>query len=86
MNYYVPHTGTIIRRHRIPKPPPNDDDFYTVEDLNVGVELNLYSKVFKVTGCDEFTNNFLKKLGVRIGQGESTPGDPYSGYRKAVSL
>ncbi|KAK7090027.1 EF-hand domain-containing family member C2-like isoform X2 [Littorina saxatilis] len=76
--------GTIIRRHRVPRPPPNDDDFYTVEDFNVGNELNLYSKVFKITGCDDFTHNFLKKLGVRIGQPASAPGDPYMGYRKAM--
>jgi hypothetical protein len=28
--------GTLIRRHRVPKPAPNDDKFYTVEELNVG--------------------------------------------------
>ena len=78
--------GTLIRRHRIPKPPPNDDDFYTVEDFNIGAELNMYSKVFKITECDEFTSNFLRKLGVRMPQSSSIPSDPYSSYRKAVSL
>jgi len=76
--------GTIIRRHRIPKPPPNDDDFYTVEDFNLDVEINLYSKVFKITGCDEFTQNFLTKLGVRVGNTGTGPKDPYMGYRKAM--
>jgi hypothetical protein len=69
----------------VPKPPPNDDEFYTVEDFNVGEELNLYSRVFKITNCDQFTTNFLTKLGVRIGQREQVPEDPYSGVRKAVS-
>ena len=78
--------GTLIRRHRIPKPPPNDDDFYTVEDFIIGAELNMYSKVFKITECDEFTSNFLRKLGVRMPQSSSIPSDPYSSYRKAVSL
>eukprot|EP00745_Piridium_sociabile_P001304 TRINITY_DN107989_c0_g1_i1.p1 TRINITY_DN107989_c0_g1~~TRINITY_DN107989_c0_g1_i1.p1 ORF type:complete len:748 (+),score=228.62 TRINITY_DN107989_c0_g1_i1:111-2354(+) len=76
--------GTIIRRHRIPKSPPNDDDFFTVEDFNVGIEINLYSKVFRITNCDEFTHNFLKKLGVRIGASDPKPSDPYSSYRKAI--
>ena len=53
----------MIRRHRIPKPAPQDDLFYTAEDFNIGVELSLYGKVFKITGCDQFTENFLKKLG-----------------------
>ncbi|XP_071085308.1 EF-hand domain-containing family member C2-like isoform X1 [Haliotis cracherodii] len=76
--------GTLIRRHRVPKPPPHDDVFYTVEDFNIGVELNLYSKVFKVTGCDQFTQNFLRKLGVRINGTEDIPTDPYVQHRKAM--
>lgn len=77
--------GTLIRRHRIPRPPPNDDEFYTVEDFNLNKEINLYSKVFKIVNCDEFTRNFLCKLGVRVPDAQSTaPQDPYTGYRKAM--
>ncbi|KAL4220640.1 EF-hand domain-containing member C2 [Mactra antiquata] len=76
--------GTLIRRHRIPKPPPNDDEYYTVEDFNLNKEINLYSKVFKITDCDEFTSNFLRKLGVRVPDNGKAPGDPYSNYRKAM--
>lgn len=78
--------GTLIRRHRIPKPPPHDDEYYTVEDFNLNKELNLYSKVFKIVNCDEFTRNFLKKLGVRVPQGTDVgaPNDPYTNYRKAM--
>ena len=42
-------TGTLIRRHRIPLPPPNDEEFYTVENFNVGQEITLYSRTFKIT-------------------------------------
>ncbi|CAH1781543.1 unnamed protein product [Owenia fusiformis] len=76
--------GTLIRRHRIPRPPPHDDQFYTVEDFNVGNEITLYSRTFKITGCDEFTHNFLRKLGVRTKVPESQPGDPYMTHRKAM--
>lgn len=41
--------GTLIRRHRIPLPPPNDEEFYTVENFNVGQEITLYSRTFKIT-------------------------------------
>ncbi|KAH3898436.1 hypothetical protein DPMN_022668 [Dreissena polymorpha] len=78
-------TGTLIRRHRIPKPPPHDDEYYTVEDFNINKEINLYSKVFKITNRDEFTRNFLKKLGVRMPDLVTAPSDPYTNYRKAVS-
>lgn len=40
--------GTLIRRHRVPLPPPYDDQFYTVDHFNVGKEINIYSKVFKI--------------------------------------
>ena len=77
--------GTIIRRHRITKPAPYDDEFYTVEDFNVGNEITFYGRTFKITNCDEFTQNFLRKLGVRVQCPESVPGDPYTSHRKAVS-
>ena len=51
----------------------------------MGAELNLYSKCFKITDCDEFTRNFMRKLGVRMPDSSSVPSDPYSSYRKAVS-
>ncbi|XP_064615278.1 EF-hand domain-containing family member C2-like [Liolophura sinensis] len=76
--------GTLIRRHRVSKPPPHDDEFYTVEDFNLGKEINLYSKVFKITGCDPFTQNFMRKLGVRLQGSSDVPGDPYMSYRKAM--
>lgn len=79
-------TGTLVRRHRVPKPPPHDDEYYTVEDFNVDKEISIYSKVFKITSCDEFTNNFLRKLGVRVKLPNDVPQDPYSRYRKGVSI
>lgn len=69
----------------MPRPPPNDARFYTVEDFNIGRELTLYGRVFKLTSCDEFTRNFLTKLGVRVPHPEGTPSDPYADHRKAVS-
>ena len=55
-HYFINHTvcclsltGTLIRRHRIPLPPPNDEEFYTVENFNVGQEITLYSRTFKIT-------------------------------------
>jgi len=76
--------GTLIRRHRIPKPPPHDNEYYTVEDLNMNKEICLYSKVFKITDCDDFTRNFLRKLGVRLPDSLNAPQDPYVNYRKAM--
>lgn len=76
--------GTLIRRHRIAKAAPNDDIFFTVHDFNVGTEVTLYGKVFRLIGCDEFTQNFLRKMGVKVGPPEKLPYDPYTNLRKAM--
>ncbi|VDM32033.1 unnamed protein product [Hydatigera taeniaeformis] len=76
--------GTIVRRHRIRKPPPYEDCFYTVEDFNVGIDLELYGRVYRLVACDKFTTNFLRKLGVKVNEAEPIPDDPYTMHRKSV--
>ena len=73
--------GTIIRRHRIPHPPPYDDTFHTIEDFNLQKDVEFYGKKFKLTDCDEFTRNFLTKLGVRVPVPLEAPSDPYAKIR-----
>jgi len=70
--------GTLIRRHRIPKPAPNDDKFHTVSDLNVGREVTLYGRTFLLTSCDDFTTDFLGKLGIRVGGFLDAPVDRHT--------
>ncbi|KAI0238926.1 EF-hand domain-containing family member C2, partial [Lamellibrachia satsuma] len=76
--------GTLIRRHRVLKPPPLDDLYYTVEDFNVGNEISMYGRVFKIVDCDEFTKNFQRKLGFPERARLQIPGDPYLEHRKAL--
>lgn len=76
--------GTLIRRHCIPLPPPCDDQFYTVEDFNVGRQIQLYSKIFEITGCDMFTENFLRKLGVKVPSHKDPIQDPYTQHRQKM--
>ena len=40
--YIIVDLGTLIRRHRIPRPVPYDNTFYTVEDFNIGKEITMY--------------------------------------------
>lgn len=74
--------GIIINRHRIPRPKPYDDTFYSVEDFNIQKELEFYGKRFKLTDCDPFTRNFLTKIGVRVADPVEAPKDPYRGLRE----
>lgn len=80
------HAGTLIRRHRIPLPPPDDDQFYNLHHFNINQEMVLYSRTFMITDCDPFTHNFLRKMGVRLNALGATPTDPYTKLRQEVSM
>ncbi|XP_069745401.1 EF-hand domain-containing family member C2 isoform X2 [Narcine bancroftii] len=74
--------GTIIHRHRIPLPPPNDDQFYTVDHFNLCQEIIFYSKTFMIVDCDQFTKNFLWKMGIKLNPPACIPEDPYISKRE----
>jgi Ca2+-binding EF-hand superfamily protein len=76
--------GTLINRHRVPLPPPDDNKFYTVEYFNVGNELQMYGRTFKLTDCDSFTANFLQKVGVTVGTPVEVPVDPHQVTRQKM--
>ncbi|XP_030055562.1 EF-hand domain-containing family member C2 isoform X2 [Microcaecilia unicolor] len=76
--------GTIIRRHRIPLPPPNDEEFYTVEHFNINQEVVFYARPYMIVDCDQFTRNFLRKLGVRLNTPGSVPPDPFTASRNKM--
>ncbi|KAF0290237.1 EF-hand domain-containing family member C2 [Amphibalanus amphitrite] len=73
--------GTLLHRHRVPLPEPDDCEFYTIEHLNVGRDLPLYGTIYHITSCDTFTRNFLSKLGVRVNPDSCIPSDPYMEQR-----
>lgn len=77
-------TGTLIHRHRVPLPPPDDNQFYNVYHFNINQQTVLYNRTFTITDCDPFTRNFLTKLGVRLNAPASIPDDPYSKLREEV--
>ena len=75
--------GTLIRRHRI-NLPGKDDEYYTVDQFNVGETVELYERKFKLTDCDEFTKSFLTRLGVKVEKPEKVPEDPYTRLRDEI--
>ncbi|XP_041663505.1 EF-hand domain-containing family member C2 [Cheilinus undulatus] len=76
--------GTLIRRQRIPLPPPNDDQFYTVFHFNINQQMVLYSRTFTLTDCDSFSKDFLTRLGVCVNDRVPVPDDPYSNLREEM--
>ncbi|KAM6384024.1 EF-hand domain-containing family member C2 isoform 1-T1 [Alca torda] len=76
--------GTIVRRHRIPLPPPHEDQFYTIDHFNINIEVILYARRYKIIDCDQFTKNFLRKMGVRLNPPADRPDDPYTKERQKI--
>ena len=78
--------GVFIKRHRIPK-PDSATGFYTYNDLNVGVELTMYGRTFRLIDADPFTRKFYEeKLGSSINDAEDLPDNPYTTMRETQKL
>ncbi|CAH8478054.1 unnamed protein product [Schistosoma guineensis] len=79
--------GKLVCRHRIPK---NDiGDCYNWRDLNLGTNLAIYGRVYRITNCDKFTKDFLESEGVIVNEPEQEPIDPYlaeRAKREAIAL
>lgn len=58
-----------------------DDNFYDIIDFNVGREVELYGRVFKITDCDKFTRTFLNRCGISVPDPIVAPPDPYMEIR-----
>ncbi|XP_033003020.1 EF-hand domain-containing family member C2 [Lacerta agilis] len=76
--------GTILRRHRVPLPPPNEDQFYTIDNFNIDTDLIFYGRRYRIIDCDQFTKNFLRKMGVRLNCPVNCPDDPYTKERQKL--
>ncbi|KAL5968441.1 EF-hand domain-containing protein 1 [Taenia solium] len=67
--------GRIVNRQRIPK---NDlGDHYTWKDLNIGINITIYGRVYRIANCDAFTRNFFESEGIEVNEPELIPTDPY---------
>eukprot|EP01135_Chromosphaera_perkinsii_P012113 Nk52_evm51s2579 gene=Nk52_evmTU51s2579 len=59
-------------------------EFFTIDDFNIDKEFVFYGRCYKITDCDEFTRNFLTKLGCKLNDPVATPGDPYTTHRNQM--
>lgn len=67
--------GKLVRRHRIPKNEAGDT--YNWRDLNLGTNIAVYGRVYRIVNCDKFTHDFLESEGVVVNEPEPEPEDPY---------
>ena len=77
--------GVLLKRHKVPH-PDLPGRVYNWRDLNVGTNLNVYGRVFRIVDCDDFTRQFFQNHGVAIGAPESYPDDPFVHTRKMINM
>jgi len=60
--------GQFLKRHRVPR----DDGmgFVGPDDFRCGSLVTIYSRTYKVTGCDRFTRWFCEENGLDVGEDE----------------
>lgn len=78
--------GCLVHKMRIPKPPPHQDEFISMLDLNVDTDIKIFDRVFHITGCDRFTRHFLIKSGITVPDQVEPPLDPEMEYKKKTGV
>lgn len=72
--------GKLIKRQRLPKNDQGDNWHW--KDLNNGINVTFYGKVFRLVNCDKFTRDYLESEGMIVNDPEGMPTDPYIERRK----
>ena len=65
-------TGEIARRHRVPK---KDGGYYTVEDFDVGADIEIFGRAYHITDVDDFTREFYELNGMPRAEAVDMPPD-----------
>lgn len=51
--------GWFLKRHLIPLPDMSRNYHWT--DLNLGINVTMYERTFRIVDCDEFTKKFFEE-------------------------
>jgi len=76
--------GVFLKRHKVPK--GDDGSHFTWKDLDLGMDLPVYGRVFRINECDDFTRQFYANEGVALSQPERYPDDPYNKTRGVMNM
>lgn len=77
--------GTFLKRHKLPF-PDDQSKYYTWRDLNIGVNFNVYQRVFRIVNCDDFTRRFYSNEGQPLNPAEGYPEDLFSKTRAMINF
>ena len=77
--------GVFLKRHKV-LVPGQEPKTYTWRDLNVGLNLNVYGRVFRIVDADDFTKRFYLNEGVALNAPEQYPEDPFQKTRAMMTM
>uniref|UniRef100_A0A914WXU0 DM10 domain-containing protein n=1 Tax=Plectus sambesii TaxID=2011161 RepID=A0A914WXU0_9BILA len=74
--------GRIFRRQKVPKNSKIlGSQMWHWSDMNIGMDVDFFSRTYRITSCDPFTTNYLKNYGIRVNSPELIPSDPWMQQR-----
>ena len=65
--------GEFIKRHRAINQDSPSGAFLTWRDINIGSNVFIYGKKFRICNCDKFTADFYQEKGITLGETEKIP-------------
>jgi Ca2+-binding EF-hand superfamily protein len=67
--------GAFIKRHHIPGKSPGA--FLDIKDFQLGTEVTIYGRTFRIVDCDSFTAEFFRENELDLGNPEEYPYNPH---------
>lgn len=77
--------GVFLKRHKLPV-QGKQDTTYKWNDLCLGMNLNVYGRVFRIIDCDDFTRQFYSDQGADLGRAEGWPEDTFAHTRAMINF
>lgn len=72
--------GNVDQAHWVPQ------TYFVWKDLNLGVNLSVYKRIFRIIDCDDFTRRFYANEGVVMNAPESYPSDLFAHTRAMINM
>jgi hypothetical protein len=77
--------GVFLKRHKVPK-PSNPTESFTWRDLSLGMNFEVYQRVFRIVDCNEFTRKFYENEANGLGAAEGYPDCPFEKTRAMINM
>ena len=61
--------GVFLKRHKLPF-TDDQSKYYQWTDLNLGTNLDVYGRIFRIVDCDDFTKRFYANEGFPLNAAE----------------